>query len=448
MTAIAPANARTSPLRVAIVTTFYPPCNFGGDGHYVRRWVHALARRGCEVEVIYDADAWRVGMGIVGPKRAPPPLPEPDGVTVHRLESGWALGSTILTQQTGHPVIQRAKIEAILSKGFDVIHYHNISLVGGPGVLKLGSGIKLYTVHEHWLVCPNHVLWRHNRELCDARECARCLVAFKRPPQAWRATSLLDDSLSHVDAIIALSKSVAENHAAFGLKQPMVSMASFLTDRKDAATPKAKLRSTRPYFLFVGRLEVIKGLQEVIPLFNADFPADLVIAGSGKYESTLRALAKGRENVRFLGNIPSSELGSLYADAVALLAPSLCYEVFPLVILEAFREGTPIIARKLGPYPQIVDESGGGVLFQTAEELGAAMTALLNDSEKRDRLGQAGLSALAERWSETRAVDDWLDLVHDIAVKNARVETIGRVMTSRGLSNVGKVQGKIAKGAR
>ncbi|HEU0221820.1 MAG TPA: hypothetical protein VFR34_06355, partial [Paracoccaceae bacterium] len=33
--------------------------------------------------------------------------------------------------------------------------------------------------------------------------------------------------------------------------------------------------------------------------------------------------------------------------------PSRCYEVFPMVVLEAFREGTPIVARDLGPYPEI-----------------------------------------------------------------------------------------------
>ena len=41
-------------------------------------------------------------------------------------------------------------------------------------VVELGDGIKLYTAHEHWLVCPMHVLWRHGRELCTGRQCLRC----------------------------------------------------------------------------------------------------------------------------------------------------------------------------------------------------------------------------------------------------------------------------------
>ena len=47
-------------LRFAMITTFYPPYNFGGDGAFVRRLSHALAGRGHAVEVIHDADAFRI----------------------------------------------------------------------------------------------------------------------------------------------------------------------------------------------------------------------------------------------------------------------------------------------------------------------------------------------------------------------------------------------------
>ena len=58
------------------------------------------------------------------------------------------------------------RIRRILDGGFDVIHYHNISLVGGPGVLALGDAIKLYTIHDYWLVCPTHALFRHKKTPC------------------------------------------------------------------------------------------------------------------------------------------------------------------------------------------------------------------------------------------------------------------------------------------
>jgi glycosyltransferase involved in cell wall biosynthesis len=416
------------PLRIAVVTTFYPPCNFGGDGNYIRNFVHSLARRGCEVEVVYDADAWRV---VTSPLHPPPPpssVAQPAGITVHQLESGWPLASTLLTHQTGRPIVQKSAIEAILAKGFDVVHFHNISLVGGPGVLALGDGIKLLTVHDHWLICQNHILWRHNRELCDKRECFRCALAFGRPPQTWRQTSLLEDKLTHVDEVIALSQSVAERHREFGLKREMLRMASFMPDSESKASHAPSAPSHhRPYFLFVGRLQNFKGLQDVIPCFNDDSPADLLVAGTGEYETELRELANGRKTITFLGQVEPERLACLYRDAIALIAPSLCYEVFPMVALEAFREGTPVIARNLGPYPQIIEESQAGLLFDDEAGLRDAITALASDPAYRDRLGAAGQAALAERWTETTAIDEWLTLVRSVAERKGLKDTVQRI---------------------
>lgn len=423
-----------SALRVAVVTTFYPPGNFGGDGNYIRNWVHSLARRGCEVEVIYDADAWRIGKSALSPPPAPAPIPQPDGVTVHQLESRWPLASTLLTQQAGRPVVQRSAIEAILAKGFDVIHFHNISLVGGPAVLALGEGIKLCTVHDHWMVCPNHILWRHDRELCVGRECFRCSMAFRRPPQAWRRTSLLEDNLAHLDALIALSQSVADRHREFGLKTDMVRMASFMPDAeaKSHASPEAS--HGRPYFLFVGRLQRFKGLQDVIWCFDDDSPADLLVAGTGEFEPELRAMAAGRRRITFLGQVGPGKLAALYRDAIALIAPSLCYEVFPMVALEAFREGTPIIARNLGPYPQVVEESQAGLLFDDEAGLRQAITTLAGNPGLRAELGGSGKAALAERWSESVAINDWLALVRSIAARKGLTDTVRKVDAFAGLN--------------
>jgi len=415
-------------LRIAVVTTFYPPCNFGGDGNYIRNFVHSLARRGCEVEVIYDADAWSVGRNALRPPSLPAPIAQPAGVAVHQLQSRWPLGSTLLTHQTGRPIVQQSAIEAILGKGFDVIHFHNISLIGGPGVLALGQGIKLLTIHDHWLICQNHILWRHNRELCDRRECFKCSLAFRRPPQPWRQTSLLEHELAHVDEVIALSQSVADRHREFGLNRQMVAMASFMPDAeaRPSEAPVALSRQ-RPYFLFVGRLQTFKGLQDVIPCFDDDSPADLLVAGTGEYEADLREMAKGRKTIIFLGQVEPERLAGLYRDAIALIAPSLCYEVFPMVALEAFREGTPIIARNLGPYPQIVEESQAGFLFDDEAGLRAALAALAGDPELRNRLGASGRAALAERWTEKTAIDEWLALVRSIAVRKGQGDTVRKI---------------------
>lgn len=402
------------PLRFAMITTFYPPYNLGGDGQYVQRLSNALAQRGHEVEVIVDSDAYRL---LSGKKVVPGTVDGPSGVKVHALHSAIPMLSCLATQQLGRPLVHGAEVREILSRGFDVIHFHNISLVGGPGILSYGKGIKLYTAHEHWLVCPMHILWRHNRELCTGRECIRCALAHRRPPQFWRAGNFLARACEHVDAFIALSQFSANKHAEFGFTRPMTVLPPFLpdiaTDDGPAEAPK------RPYFLFVGRLEAIKGVQDVIPAFGEDSPADLVIAGSGAFEGKLRALSAGKPAVRFLGHQTGESLRKLYRGARALIASSICYEVFPLVALEAFQHGLPIIARRLGPYPEIVEASGGGLLFSDRAEFDAALRTLTFDDGKRKELSAAARCAFQERWQEEVVLEEYFELIRSIAKRRA-----------------------------
>ncbi|MGH7658916.1 MAG: glycosyltransferase, partial [Gemmatimonadales bacterium] len=216
-----------SGLRFAFLTTFYPPYNFGGDGIGIQRLARGLARAGHHITVIHDADAWRVLHS--GPD--PAPGDEPAGIEVVTLGSRAPMVSTLLTQQTGRPVVQGKRIARLLEEGdFDVINFHNISLIGGPGLLAYGDALKLYMAHEHWLVCPTHVLWRHRRERCTGRQCIRCSLHYRRPPQAWRFTGYLERELRHVDTFIAMSEFSREKHREFGFPREMEVLPYFLPD--------------------------------------------------------------------------------------------------------------------------------------------------------------------------------------------------------------------------
>ncbi len=405
-------------MKIAMITTFYPPYHFGGDAVFIRRLTHALARRGHDVHVIHDVDAFR----LLAPDREIAETEEPAGVTVHRLESATrAQGflSCLATQQLGRPVVHGDRIRHILEDGeFDVIHFHNISLVGGPGVLALGNAIKLYMAHEHWLVCPSHVLWRHGRELCTGKECLRCQFHHRRPPQLWRSTSKLEREAEHVDVFYSPSRFSANKHREFGFGRELEVMPYFLPDADSGAEEPEALTdapSDRPFFLFVGRLEKIKGLQDVIPQFSGDGESELWVVGAGDYEDELRAQAKGFPRVRFLGARSSEQLRSLYAKALAVVVPSVCYETFGIILLEAFREGTPVLARRLGPFPEIVEHAQGGILFETEAELRDGLDTLANDAALREQLGRQGKLTLERTWTETVVLEEYFGMIRRVA---------------------------------
>jgi len=409
-------------LNIAMLTTFYPPYNFGGDGIGIRRLATALADRGHDVTVIHDRDAY---LALTG--REPAPIDMDPRIAVVGLKSSLGSVSSLLTHQTGRPVVHGPALRDMLATGrFDVIWYHNISLVGGPGVLALGDAVKIYEAHEHWLVCPTHVLWRDNRELCEERACLSCVLSYRRPPQLWRWTGMLGREARHVDAFIAKSAFSRDKHHAFGFAREMEVVPYFLPDEPPTADESASPHP-RPYFLFVGRLEKIKGVQDIIPAFAGEEGPDLLIVGSGDYEAELRQQAASHPRIHFTGRLEPEQIAAYYRHARALIVPSLCYETFGIILIEAFRGGTPVIARRIGPFPEIVAE-GGGLMFETETELRQAIATLAEDETCRARLAQEARNAFERNWREEVVMERYLDVVR----RAARAKGNERVISALG----------------
>ena len=115
--------------------------------------------------------------------------------------------------------------------------------------------------------------------------------------------------------------------------------------------------------------------------------------------------------------------------AIALVVPSVCFETFGIILIEAFRQGTPVVARRIGPFPEIVERAGGGMLFTDATGLARALERLEQEAGLRETLGRAGRSAFVRYWSEEAVVPQYLGLIRRIALQQGRTaiaDTIGR----------------------
>ena len=405
------------PLNFLHLTTFYPPYSFGGDAMYIYRLAHSLGEEGHNVDVIHCVDSYH----LLHPTEPEIKFPDHPNVQTYGLRSGFKWLSPLLTQQTGRPFLKQKTIREVLnSKPYDVIHYHNISLLG-PQVLTLdpaqGRPIKLYTTHEHWLVCPMHVLWKFNSRPCEKPACIRCTVMAKRPPQLWRYTDLLADSSRNVDQFVSPSRFTAQMHAERGFSQPVAHLPYFI-DRVDNEWKEPGPRpQERPYFLFVGRLEAIKGLQTLIEVWKNMRDFDLLVAGTGDYELELRQQAGSNPRVKFLGKLSQRELGSLYYHAAASIVPSLTYETFGMIIIESFARKTPVIVRDIGAQPEVVHDSGGGFVYRTDDELVAYMMQIAASPQLRRQLGEKGYDAFLRYWSREAHLELYFQFLQSAATK-------------------------------
>lgn len=403
----------TRPLKFCHLSSFYPPYSFGGDAMYLHRLVNLLARQGHEVDVIHCVDSYKV----LARREPEQQVPNHPNVTVHSLRSRLGFLSPLIAQQTGSTWPKTKRIlEVLYSKKFDVIHYHNISLLG-PKVLQLKPDykhfVKAYTTHEHWLVCPMHVLWKNNQRLCDKPECLRCTLKFGRPPQWWRYSNLLEGCTGAIDAFISPSLFTSQMHQERGFKPPMKVVPHFVPEQEHSVERPSP--HARPYFLFVGRLEKIKGVETLLSVFKRYNHADLLIIGTGTYEGELRRAAEGLRNVHFLGPLIPDRIRDFYRYAIATLVPSICYEVFGLIVVEAFQQRTPVIAHALGGLTELVEQSQTGFLYRSEDELKAAMERLRTNPALRKEMGGRGYEAYRERWSESAHLQTYYGLLEEAA---------------------------------
>lgn len=399
-------------LKIAMLTTFYPPYSFGGDAIGIQRLATAIAKLGHQVTVIHDIDAFSTLSNA-----KPAEISHPDNIEVIGLKSNIGFISNLLTHQLGYPVVHRKQLQEILKPGaFDIIWFHNISLIGGPALLSFGDGLKVYEAHEHWLVCPTHVLWRHNRELCDSRQCLRCAFNYRRPPQLWRYQNFLASQLDHIDTFIAKSEFSRKKHKEFGFPKDMQVVPYFIPETQEPKQENNTSPHERPYFLFVGRLEKIKGLDDVIPVFTNYPNADLLILGNGEYEAELQHQAANIPNVKFLGRLAPEDLSRYYKSAIALIVPSVCYETFGIILIESFKEGTPVIARKIGPFVEIVTQCNGGLLYSNNNELVDAMHKFQENPSYRHTMAQSARSGFETHWSEQAVLNKYFSTIRQAAL--------------------------------
>lgn len=400
-------------MRICMVTTFYPPYHFGGDATYIRALSSGLVARGHEVEVIHCEDAYR----LVNKGCAQGDPVEDDGVIVHRLKSPFGFLSPLITQQTGKPGLKSKAIRKILDREFDVVNFHNISLIGGPAVLKLSKApVTLYTLHEHWLICSTHVFWKNRTRVCDRRQCFSCSIRSGIPPQLWRCSKLIENSMEAVDALIAPSHYIAKKHSEAGFKVPIHVMNLFSAVNPD--TPAEYNPPSRPLFLFAGRLTASKGIAPLLKLFASRKDYDLQLAGDGDLREKLQRQFSNCGNIRFLGALSQENLIKHYQNATALIFPSLAPEVFSLVIAEALACGAPAIVNASGGAAELIETTGGGFIYKSESELTSAMGQLADNASLRRELGKKARAGFEKFYTLQIHLDSYLDLISDIQKRN------------------------------
>jgi glycosyltransferase involved in cell wall biosynthesis len=178
------------------------------------------------------------------------------------------------------------------------------------------------------------------------------------------------------------------------------------------------------YFAFLGRISPEKGIESAIRIatrvgVKLKVAAKVDKADREYFEASVRPLLTN-DNVEFIGEINDRQKPAFLSGAKALLFPIDWPEPFGLVMIEAMACGCPVIARRRGSVPEVMDEGVTGFIFETEDEAVAALGRL-------DTIDRAGVRRQFEkRWTARRMAEDYLEIYQDlIRASQPRLRAVG-----------------------
>jgi len=155
------------------------------------------------------------------------------------------------------------------------------------------------------------------------------------------------------------------------------------------------------FVLFVGRLEICKGIVEFSQKFNhgGSGQQSLIVVGTGPMDRVMREISR-RPNSRIsvLGRVTDERLRELYSSCRAVVFPSIWPEVMPAVPLEAMSYGKPVVATAIGGTVDFVRNEENGFLAPPGdiEALVRHCNTLLEDEILASEMGSLGRRTVNE----------------------------------------------------
>lgn len=274
-----------------------------------------------------------------------------------------------------------------------------------PLVAKKFGAHVVFVLHDFWLACPRSTLMNKDSSLStviDRQRCAKCLALHDHPKakrnplvkiiaRPWFARRLLyrrdrieKQLYDKIDAFVSPSQTVADVIKRRGLDQKKIHIIPYglpgLTSKK---RPAHKIR-----FGFIGTLTPHKGAAWLIEAFTKPVAPDATLTIWGPLEKPGELSNKKSKRITYAGSFKPEEVASIYSKIDCLIVPSRWPENQPLVILQAWQTGTPVIAGNLGGMSELVTHNVNGLLFDwtSADSLREQIFRFIDDGSLRQRL--------------------------------------------------------------
>lgn len=250
----------------------------------------------------------------------------------------------------------------------DIIHAHNIFPLISPSLYWVARKHKVpivQTLHNYRLLCAQGSLNRLGAS------CEKCIGTLpwrsivhgcyrESRSQSGLLTAMLGIHRSlgtyrnQVTRYIALDPFCRDIFVRGGIPADKISIKGNFVDLPRPTT------QSRHGFLYVGRLSSEKGAAVLHEAWQDELMPPLTVIGDGP----MREIFSPTDRITALGRRSSKFIYDLMNRSIALVLPSIVYENFPRVLVEAYACGLPVIASKYGPLKNLIEDRNTGLLFE------------------------------------------------------------------------------------
>lgn len=307
----------------------------------------------------------------------------------------------------------------------DIAHAHNIYHQLSPSIfvaLKKAGVPTVMTLHDGKLLCSNMVFFTHNRvcEKCGGRRFYHAVL------NKCVKDSITSSMLCCIEGTIHRWLRITERNVDLFispsefLKRKLVEHGRLKADRIEVLHTYGNTTAISPdyrpgdYGLYIGKVEAFKGIGTLLEACRAVPDFEIRIVGQGAFfEEAQRTIAnEGIDNAKLMGFRTGDELINLIRGSRFVVVPSEWYENCPMVVLEGFCGGKPVIGSNIGGIPELINHGQDGFLFEPgdADGLAAHMRTLIEDASLSEDMGRTGRAKVEERHSMAKYMDSLLGI--------------------------------------
>ncbi|MBC9825914.1 glycosyltransferase family 4 protein [Carnobacterium inhibens] len=259
-------------------------------------------------------------------------------------------------------IIQKEKV--------DIVHVHNTWPLISPSIFYAASHIKIpivQTIHNFRMICPGATLYYNGKINEDALNEGLWAVTKQKVYKNSLFQTLISALTLKVHRIMGTYKLVnfifltdfnkgkhlELNKDKLILNRNMCFVKPNFSNSDNEIIP---FSDRKDQYIYVGRLDVIKGIKFLVKSWRNVKNSKLIICGSGPEEKWIKEYITDNklENIILKGNIDNKAAIEYISESKALILPTKWYEGFPMTILEAYSCGTPVIGSNIGNVGNII----------------------------------------------------------------------------------------------